>query len=43
VFPRRLAPESTERTDRRSRAAGWQALGLVVLAFVVGIGRAGLR
>lgn len=43
VFPRRLAPESTERTDRRSRAAGWLALGLVVLAFVVGIGRAGLR
>lgn len=43
AFPRRLAPESTERTDRRSRAAGWAAFAAVLLAFAAGVGRAGLR
>jgi hypothetical protein len=41
VFPRRLAPEATEATDRRSDAAGWMALGLAALAFALALGRAG--
>lgn len=41
VFPRRLAPEATAATDRRSDAAGWMAVGVAALSFALALGRAG--